>query len=51
MSELGYRLFTQQRALARERLFENQDLHMKARQRHYECARNLAARILAGDYN
>ncbi|WP_288492499.1 hypothetical protein [Paracidovorax oryzae] len=50
MSELAYRLSTQQRALARERLFLNPVLDEKARLRHFECARSLAARLIAGDY-
>jgi len=50
MSELAYRLSTQQRALAREWLFIDPLLDKKARQRHYECAQRLAARLIAGDY-
>ena len=51
MSELAYRLILQCRALARERLFENEALDVKARSRHSECARRLAARIIAGTYD
>lgn len=50
MSDLAYRLYTQQRALAREWLFMNPVLDASARTRHFECARRLAARLIAGDY-
>lgn len=50
MSELAYRLSTQQRALARDWLFMNPDMDQKARQRHFECAQRLAARLIAGEY-
>ncbi|WP_043003078.1 hypothetical protein [Comamonas testosteroni] len=50
MSELAYRLMTQQRALARDRLFLDDALDKRARERHFECARDLASRIIAGNY-
>ena len=50
MSELAYRLSTQQRALAREWLFLNPVMDKKARQRHFKCAQSLAARLIAGGY-
>lgn len=50
MSELAYRLYTQQRALAREWLFMDPVMDKKARQRHFECAQHMAARLIAGDY-
>ena len=50
MSELAYRLSTQQRALSREWLFLNPALDQRARQRHFECAQRLGARLIAGDY-
>jgi hypothetical protein len=50
MSELAYRLSTQQRALAREWLFMDPVMDKKARQRHFECAQRLATRLIAGDY-
>lgn len=50
MSELAYRLSTQQRALAREWLFLDPVMDKKARQRHFECAQRLGARLIAGDY-
>lgn len=50
MSELAYRLMTQQRALARDSLFLDDALDKRARERHFECARNLAAHIIAGNY-
>ena len=50
MSEFAYRLSTQQRALAREWLFMNPVMDMKARERHFECAQSLATRLIAGDY-
>lgn len=50
MSELAYRLMTQQRALARDRLFLDDALDKRARERHFECARNLASRIISGNY-
>lgn len=50
MSELAYRLSTQKRALAREWLFLNPALDQRARQRHFECAQRLGARLIAGDY-
>ena len=50
MSELAYRLSTQQRALAREWLFMDPVMDKRARQRHFECAQRLGARLIAGDY-
>lgn len=50
MSELAYRLGLQQRALARERLFDDDAADRRARQFHVECARRLAERIIAGAY-
>jgi len=50
MSELAYRLLLQKRALARDRLFDNDDLDRRARARHFECARDLASRIISGTY-
>ena len=50
MSELAYRLSTQQRALARDRLFMDPVMDRKARQRHFDCAQRLAARLIAGEY-
>lgn len=50
MSELAYRLHLQQRALARNRLFENEAMDAKSRVRHFVCAQQLAARIIAGGY-
>ena len=50
MSELAYRLSTQQRALARDWLFNSPVMGKTARQRHFECAQRLAARLIAGDY-
>ena len=50
MSELAYRLSTQQRALARDRLFLDPVMDRKARLRHFECAQRLAARLIAGEY-
>ncbi|MGG4054003.1 hypothetical protein [Delftia tsuruhatensis] len=50
MSELAYRLSTQQRALARDWLFMNPVSDQHARQRHFECAQGLAARLLSGTY-
>lgn len=50
MSELAYRLGLQQRAIARERLFENDAFDRRARRWHFECAQRLAARLIAGDY-
>ncbi len=50
MSELAYRLSTQQRALARDRLFLDPVMDRKARQRHFDCAQRLAARLIAGEY-
>lgn len=50
MSVLAYRLFTQQRALAREWLFIDPVMDARARQRHFECAQSLAARLIAGEY-
>jgi len=50
MSELAYRLSTQQRALARDWLFIDPVLNEKARQRHFECAQRLAARLISGSY-
>ena len=50
MSEIAYRLHLQQRALARVRLFENQAAEVKSRQAHFECAKRLAALLIAGHY-
>lgn len=50
MSELAYRLHLQQRALARDRLFENDVMDARSRLRHFACAQQLAARIIAGVY-
>lgn len=50
MSEIAYRLHLQQRALARDRLFENQDLEVKSCQAQFECAKRLAALLIAGNY-
>ncbi len=50
VSELAYRLSTQQRALARDRLFLDPVMDRKARLRHFECAQRLAARLIAGEY-
>lgn len=50
MSELAYRISTQQRALARDWLFMDPVMDRRARQRHFECAQRLAARLIAGDY-
>lgn len=50
MSELAYRLGLQQRALARERLFEDDAMDRRARLRHFECAQRLAARLISGEY-
>ncbi|MFN9474657.1 hypothetical protein [Acidovorax sp.] len=50
MSELAYQLSTQQRALARDWLFIDQVRDKAARQRHFECAQRLAARLIAGNY-
>jgi len=50
MSELAYRLSTQQRALKRAWLFMNPVMDQMARQRHFGCAQRLAARLIAGDY-
>ena len=50
MSELAYRLGLQQRALARERLFEDDAANACARRCHFECAQRLAARLINGDY-
>lgn len=50
MSDLAYRLFTQQRALARECLFLDPAMDKTARQRHFDCAQRLAARLISGDY-
>ena len=49
MSDLAYRLYLQQRALARDRLFEDQAMDAKARVRHFACAKQLASRIIAGE--
>ena len=49
MSEHAYRLMTQQRALARDRLFLNDAMDKRARELHFECARKLASRIIAGN--
>lgn len=50
MSELAYRLSTQQRALARDQLFMDRSMDERARKRHFECAQRLAARLIAGAY-
>lgn len=50
VSELAYQLSTQQRALARDWLFIDQVRDKAARQRHFECAQRLAARLIAGNY-
>lgn len=50
MSELAFRLSLQQRALARERLFENETWDRRSRRFHFECAQRLAARLIAGAY-
>ena len=50
MSELAYRLSTQQRALARDWLFIDTVMDQKARQRHFECAQRIAARLISGTY-
>lgn len=50
MSDLAYRLSTQQRALTRDCLFLDPALDKRARQRHFECAQRLAGRLIAGDY-
>lgn len=50
MSELAYRLNLQQRALARDRLFENDAADARARQFHFACAQRLAAKLISGGY-
>lgn len=50
MSELAYRLSTQQRALARAWLFMDPVMDKKARQRHFDCAQRLAARLISGEF-
>lgn len=46
----GMRVTEISRALARDRLFLDDALDKRARERHFECARNLASRIIAGNY-
>lgn len=50
MSELAYRLGLQQRALGRERLFENDAANQRSRLFHIACAQRLAGRIISGEY-